>query len=233
MAGGGREILHARGEVLRLLGEGLNQNGGAEGHDPNGLPSRDASTAAIHVTRPSFRTLLTLFLLAPLGCAQSPTAGPRPGPSAQAEQRAPAEPKPELAPATEPRPRADPEEALPPVAEQWATAFSKGDLDALMKLYDEDALMWGTSSSGIRKGANAIRQYYAQLLKAFPGTRVALQATNPRRYGDTGVNSGAFTMRRTASDGRVVVTSARFTMTYVSRGGRWLIVDHHSSLAPR
>ena len=112
-------------------------------------------------------------------------------------------------------------------------AFSKGDLDALMNLYDEDALMWGTSSSGIRKGAKAIRQYYAQLLKAFPRTRVSLQETNPRRYGDTGVNSGSYTMRRTASDGRVGVTSARFTMTYVRRGDKWLIVDHHSSPATR
>jgi hypothetical protein len=40
-------------------------------------------------------------------------------------------------------------------------------------------------------------------------------------------------MRRVASDGKVVVTSVRFTMTYVLRGGRWLIVDQHSSLATR
>ncbi len=171
----------------------------------------------------------------PLGCARWPTspAGPPAEGSARVEQRAPAAAQPELAPSTERRPPTDPNEALPAIAEQWATAFSKGDLDALMNLYDEDALLWGTSSSGIRKGAKAIRQYYAQLLKAFPGTRVSLQQTNPRRYGDTGVNSGAYTMRRTASEGRVVVTSARFTMTYVSRAGRWLIVDHHSSLAPR
>jgi uncharacterized protein (TIGR02246 family) len=185
------------------------------------------------VTRPSARALLSLLLLAPLGCAQSPTAGPHLDPSAQGEQRAPAAPQPELAPATERRPPADPKEQVPAVAEQWAMAFSKGDLDALMTLYDEDALMWGTSSSGIRKGAKAIRQYYAQLLKAFPGTRVSLQATNPRRYGDTGVNSGSYAMRRTASDGRVVMTSTRFTMTYVSRGGKWFIVDHHLSLATR
>jgi uncharacterized protein (TIGR02246 family) len=119
------------------------------------------------------------------------------------------------------------------VAEQWAAAFTKGDLDALMRLYDDDALLWGTSSSQLRKGARAIRQYYAQLLKAFPGTRISLRETNPRVYGDAGVNSGSFTMRRVAADGKVVVTSARFTITYVRRGGQWLIVDQHSSLATR
>ena len=119
------------------------------------------------------------------------------------------------------------------MAEQWAAAFSKGNLGALMSLYDEDALIWGTSSSKMRQGSSAIRQYYAQLLKAFPGSRVSLGETSPRRYGDVGVNSGSYTMRRVASDGKVSVTSARFTMIYVRRGAKWLIVDHHSSLATR
>jgi hypothetical protein len=29
------------------------------------------------------------------------------------------------------------------------------------------------------------------------------------------------------------VTAARFTMVYVRRGEKWLIVDHHSSLGTR
>jgi uncharacterized protein (TIGR02246 family) len=119
------------------------------------------------------------------------------------------------------------------MAEDWAAAFSKGDLDALMSLYDDDARLWGTSSSQLRKGAREIRVYYAQLLKAFPGARITLRETSPRHYGDAGVSSGAYTMRRVASDGKVVVTSVRFTMTYVLRGGKWLIVDQHSSLATR
>ena len=170
-----------------------------------------------------------MLLLAPLGCAQPPTAPADPkmdAPSVAAR----AEPKPSL----KPRPVvAEPSPELPSVVEQWAAAFSKGDLDALMSLYDEDALFWGSSSSQIRKGSSAIRQYYAQLLTGFPGIQVSLGQTNPRRYGDTGVNSGSFSMRRVAASGKVSVTSARFTMVYVWRGGKWLIVDHHSSLATR
>jgi len=181
---------------------------------------RNAPPAEFQVNQLPVRALVLILLLAPLGCAQSPTSPP------VAEQRAPAPAEREVPPAVEqPEP--------PSVAEQWAAAFSKGDLDALMSLYGEDALMWGTSASKMRKGSSAIREYYAQLLKAFPGIRVSLGETSPRRYGDAGVNSGSYTMRRVSNDGRVNVTSARFTMIYVRRGGKWLIVDHHSSLGTR
>jgi uncharacterized protein (TIGR02246 family) len=117
------------------------------------------------------------------------------------------------------------------MAEQWAAAFSRGDLEAIVGLYDEEALLWGTSSSTLRRGASAIRQYYAQLLEAFPGTKIALGETSPRLYGNAGVDSGSYTVRLVAGDGKARVTLARFTMTYVKRNGKWLIVDHHSSLA--
>jgi uncharacterized protein (TIGR02246 family) len=175
--------------------------------------------------------MVAALLLAAVGCAQfaAAPAEPTERPPAPAAPPAVAEPKPAPAAVAAPSPVEEP----PAVAEQWAAAFTKGDLDALMRLYDDDARLWGTSSSQLRKGARAIRQYYAQLLKAFPGTRISLRETNPRAYGDAGVNSGSFTMHRVAADGKVVVTSARFTITYVRRGGQWLIVDQHSSLATR
>ena len=173
------------------------------------------------------RALVALLLLAPLGCAEFAPA-PKPEAPQAAVVPAPAPPAPVALPVPVP-PLPEP----PLIAEQWAAAFSRGDLDALMGLYDPDALLWGTSSSKMRRGAPAIRQYYAQLLKAFPGTRIALAETSPRVYGETGVNSGSYTVRRVAGDGTTRETLARFTMTYVWRGGRWLIVDHHSSLASR
>lgn len=172
------------------------------------------------------QSLVLILLLTSLGCAQSPLREELP-PAAQQRTPAPAKPAPP------PAPRAA-EKALPPaIAEQWAAAFTKGDLDALMSLYDDDALLWGTSASKMRKGTGAIREYYAQLLEAFPGIRVALAETSPRVFGDAGVNSGSYTMHRVSKGGRINVTSARFTIVYVRRGGKWLIVDHHSSLGTR
>jgi uncharacterized protein (TIGR02246 family) len=155
------------------------------------------------------RVLVVLLMLAPLGCAELPWS--------TAERKAAAA---TLA-----------QGASPSMAEQWAAAFSRGDLEAIVGLYDEEALLWGTSSSTLRRGASAIRQYYAQLLEAFPGTKIALGETSPRLYGNAGVDSGSYTVRLVAGDGKARVTLARFTMTYVKRNGKWLIVDHHSSLA--
>ena len=176
--------------------------------------------------------MVALLLLAPIGCAQVDTSPAQP--VAVAPPAAPQpQPAPALPAAPEPQVAPPPEEEPPAVAERWAAAYSKGDLNALMRLYDEDARLWGTSSSRVRKGSRAIREYYAQVLQAFPGTRVTLGETSPRRYGDAGVNSGSYTLRRVSGNGTVTVTSARFTMTYVRRGGKWLIVDQHSSLAAR
>jgi uncharacterized protein (TIGR02246 family) len=174
-------------------------------------------------------------MLAPVGCAQfsAPPADPQAQPPAPAPSSAATESKPARPAVADPPAVAAPRAEPPTVAEQWAAAFSKGDLDALMSLYDDDARLWGTSSSQLRQGPRAIREYYAQLLKAFPGTRVSLGETSPRLYGDAGVNSGSYTMRRVTNGGKVIVTSARFTMTYVRRGGKWLIVDQHTSLATR
>jgi uncharacterized protein (TIGR02246 family) len=182
------------------------------------------------VTQRLLQAIVAALVLAASGCAQFAPA-PEPAERPPAPAAPPAAPEPEPAPPPVAAP--PPVEPPPAVAEQWAAAFTKGDLDALMRLYDDDAQLWGTSSSQLRKGARAIRQYYAQLLKAFPGTRISLRDSNPRVYGDAGVNSGSFAMRRVAADGKVVVTSARFTITYVRRGGQWLIVDQHSSLATR
>jgi hypothetical protein len=33
-------------------------------------------------------------------------------------------------------------------------------------------------------------------------------------------------------DGKAVVRPARFSLVYRNRGGRWLIMDHHSSVVP-
>jgi uncharacterized protein (TIGR02246 family) len=189
---------------------------------------RSTPPAEFQVIHLPVRAPVLLLLLALCGCAQ--LRAPSSHESAPVAQRAAAPAKPQPPPVAA---RAQETAELPAIAEQWAAAFTRGDLDALMGLYDEDALLWGTSASQMRKGAGAIREYYAQLLKAFPGIRVSLAETSPRVFGDAGVNSGSYTMHRVSKGGRINVNSARFTMVYVRRGGKWLIVDHHSSLGTR
>jgi hypothetical protein len=52
-----------------------------------------------------------------------------------------------------------------------------------------------------------------------------------RVYGDTAVNSGTYTWSFTR-DGVPRSLPARYSFTYVRQAGRWMIVDHHSSVLP-
>ena len=134
-------------------------------------------------------------------------------------------------PRVEPPAATTPKEVPPPIAAQWAAAFDRGDLDALMSLYDDEALLWGTSSSTLRRGTVQIRQYYAQILKAFPGTRIALGEATPRIYGETGVSSGSYTVRRVAGDGKARVTSR--ALHHDLREAREQMADRRSPLVAR
>jgi hypothetical protein len=61
--------------------------------------------------------------------------------------------------------------------------------------------------------------------------RVEVQETHPRRFGNMAVNTGRYTLSYT-QEGEEVVVPARFTFTYQLQGGKWIIVDHHSSAVP-
>jgi uncharacterized protein (TIGR02246 family) len=115
------------------------------------------------------------------------------------------------------------------LAGRWAVAFTKGDLNALMGVYDRDAILWGTSASSMRKGAPAIRDYYGLLFAGVPGTRIALRDTSARLYGDTAVTAGTYVLHGTGSDGRQTSTLVRFVMVCVKRDGAWVVAEHYLS----
>ena len=117
------------------------------------------------------------------------------------------------------------------LADRWAVAFTKGDLNALMGVYDRDAILWGTSASSMRKGPRAIRDYYGLLFAGVPGTRIALRDTSARLYGDTAVTAGTYVLHGAGSDGRQTATLVRFVMVCVKRNGAWVVAEHHLSLA--
>ena len=117
------------------------------------------------------------------------------------------------------------------LADRWAVAFSKRDLNTLMGVYDRDAILWGTSASSMRKGTRAIRDYYGLLFEGVPGSRVALRDTSARLYGDTAVMAGTYILHGAGSDGRQTATPVRFVMVCVKRGGAWVVAEHHLSLA--
>jgi uncharacterized protein (TIGR02246 family) len=113
----------------------------------------------------------------------------------------------------------------------WVEAFNSRDAARLGALYDSEAVLTDASESRQRIGAAAIADYYKDVTRR-PTQRVALGERSIRRFGDTVIDSGTLTYFE-MRDGTAVTTPGRYSLTYQNRGGRWLIVDHHASPAPR
>jgi len=114
--------------------------------------------------------------------------------------------------------------------EAWAAAFSAETPEAILALYAEDAVLWGTLSPVRRVGAEAIRDYFERVFP-FAARKVTFQDPLIRMHGDTALNTGAYTFSW-EKGGETVTIAARYSFACVKRNGRWLIADHHSSVMP-
>lgn len=103
-------------------------------------------------------------------------------------------------------------------------------------LYASDAVLWGTVSEELRVNPAEIRSYF-DFFAALPGLRVAAYQPYVRIFGtgnegETAINDGYYVFAWRGPDGREVQKHARYSFVYRKEGGKWMIVDHHSSLLP-
>ena len=112
----------------------------------------------------------------------------------------------------------------------WAAAYNSRDPARITALYDADAVFWGTTSATIRTNPAAIADYFKNV-GSRPDGRVAIIDQQIRVDGDTAFNAGSYTFTD-MREGKDVTSPARFTFIFRSRGGRWVIVHHHSSRIP-
>ena len=113
---------------------------------------------------------------------------------------------------------------------EWGNEFSSNTNDTMLGLYADDAFLWGTLSSVQRTDPELIRDYFDRTF-VYENRKVVFNASNIRCYGDTAVSSGSYTFSF-VKDGEKLTIPSRFTLVYVRRGGKWLIVEHHSSIIP-
>ena len=113
----------------------------------------------------------------------------------------------------------------------WIDGMTRHDMEAVLALYDPEAVLWGTRSPTLRDNPAAVRQYFEILRKVPPSYKAVLGEQRIRVYGDIALDTGTYTFSE-IRDGKEVVRPARFSFVYRHRGGRWLIVDHHSSAVP-
>jgi uncharacterized protein (TIGR02246 family) len=111
---------------------------------------------------------------------------------------------------------------------EWISTFNTRDPVRISALYAPDAILWGTVSKTIRTSHEEILEYFTESAQKRPSLRMYLGEYHVRIYGEIATNSGYYTSRNPV-EGQEVVIPMRFTFTYRKEGGRWLIVNHHSS----
>ena len=112
----------------------------------------------------------------------------------------------------------------------WKAAVERASLDGIMKLYDKDALMISTFAQVPMTKREQIAAYYKKVV-VNTDIKVDIDDTHPRVFGDVAINSGRYTLSYT-QEGETISIPARFTFVYVLKGGKWMIVEQHSSRVP-
>ena len=122
-------------------------------------------------------------------------------------------------------------DAIAAATAAWIDAFNSREPARLSALYDADAVLLDLDARSPVSGGGAIAQHYAGATKR-PTARMALGERTIRLLGETAIDSGTATIFE-MREGSATMTPVRYSLTYRNRGGKWLIVDHHLSPAPR
>ncbi|MET7475001.1 SgcJ/EcaC family oxidoreductase [Streptomyces sp. NPDC005648] len=114
----------------------------------------------------------------------------------------------------------------------WNKALQTGDPEKVADLYAKDAVLLPTVSNRIRTDHTGIVDYFEHFLQNKPvGKKIdtIVNVLDKNSAIDTGIYQFTLTDPKT---GEKSVVKARYTYEYEKRGGKWLIVNHHSSKMP-
>ena len=118
------------------------------------------------------------------------------------------------------------------VDEAWREAIIANDLERIMAVYAENAVMW-LPNAPEAKGLEAIRKSYAALLAANKVTMATLSNTHYETSGNLSVGWGDFSLTLSPkSGGEPVTLSGRFSVIAKKRAGTWVYVVDHASATP-
>jgi uncharacterized protein (TIGR02246 family) len=114
----------------------------------------------------------------------------------------------------------------------WNAALRTGDPEKVADRYAKDAVLLPTLSNKVRTDRAGIVDYMEHFLQNKPvGKKVEthIDVLDDNSALDAGVYRFTLTDHET---GKKRVVEARYTYEYEKRGGKWLIVNHHSSAMP-
>ena len=116
------------------------------------------------------------------------------------------------------------------VLDDWQRFLNQGDLENIVRLYADEAVLWGTFSDIIRDSSKLIEAYFEKLLEK-DNLRVDWDTVHSQVYDGFHLYSGTYEFSYTASER--VTLPARFTFAIGhDKDGAFRILAHHSSLIP-
>jgi uncharacterized protein (TIGR02246 family) len=128
---------------------------------------------------------------------------------------------------------AGPVEEVTQIAGPRLKAFQEGDVDAFTAAYADNAVVNASSSAFRIEGKEAIRAYFTEFFQIFPRRRFLVRQPAMRAYNDDLVISNSYgAMNLTDQQGKVTAFHVRSVVVWSKLGGRWQIVDTHTSRIP-
>lgn len=114
----------------------------------------------------------------------------------------------------------------------WAETANAGDVDAMISLYSEEAVFWGTTLNQLVHGLKGIRAYFDAVFHQYPGLHTEVKQVAAQAMGDTATTAGSVEIVNIVDGVQQSAGKARFSFTYRRTDGQWKIMQHHSSLMP-
>jgi len=130
--------------------------------------------------------------------------------------------------------RAGPLEEVTQLAAPRGKVFEEGTAEAYSAPFADNAVLTSSLSGPRIEGKEAIRAYFAQLFKLYPGRRLFTRQSAARAYNDDLViQNGYFVTYWTDQKGDVTQLELRGSVVWAKVGDRWQIVEQHVSRFPR
>ena len=128
---------------------------------------------------------------------------------------------------------AGPVEEVAQIAGPRLKAFQEGDLDAYTAALADNAVVNSSSSAFRIEGKEAIRAYFTELFQMYPRRRIFVRQSAMRAYNDDLVISNSYlALNVTDQQGKITAFQLRSSVAWAKLGGRWQIVDQHTSRLP-
>ena len=115
--------------------------------------------------------------------------------------------------------------------EEWMETVCSNDVNAIISLYKEDAILLGTLDKKVRQSRDQIKGYFDFFVKLKPCGKITEIVVEDYGSGRFAVANGTYDFDL-IEDGGKVVAPARFTFVLERTGAKWMIQSHHSSKQP-